>query len=306
MIFVMRSDWSSTIFLRRLGVYHWWWRIVIYLFVFGIVFIIILVLSLIPVYLSNRFENKKKSIAVLGKIILIDRRLRSISIVVLALLIPTYTMAIDDSDQSIEIQRNFDRNNNQKALEAALTSMIQDDPFVAGSILEIQILSESVEKNLSFNLLVTSNCSCLSTTCSNQYQTKLTALLTDRNLKRPIARYEPENSTVISWIEYRLPAEIQSSSCLSMKTFMQGDIDFHFRLDFSIVTIDLMSLSSLLERLLLFNQMMNRNSLNKMNFSMELSTIETKHVEENKRRRKTNLQWKNLDRVWKGEEKATI
>jgi hypothetical protein len=114
------------------------------------------------------------------------------------------------------------RTENRQILEAALTSMLQKDTNIVGSIVEIRSYSHRIRRenqdlssstNISFDLDIISSKPCTSSICAAQFQSNTYSLLIDIN-QTNFARlgYQQENTTINHWLTYHLPETIQSSS----------------------------------------------------------------------------------------------
>ena len=113
-------------------------------------------------------------------------------------------------DESIVLQTN-----NRQTLQAALTALIQQDRIVLGSVVEI--VNFSIKSNLILELLITSNQSCVTPICMDDYEIRVNHLLSSHNQTTFVVSYEYSNrtsssSTNIVWLQYQLPDEIQSST----------------------------------------------------------------------------------------------
>ena len=117
----------------------------------------------------------------------------------------------------------------RQALEAALTSLIQKENNLAGSIVDINLpLSSSSSSsrkrrravstpfNVTLNVEITSNRTCGSIFCLNQFQNQINQVLTEINANRAMLPYQPSNSTEIEWISYQFPTNILSSSSVNI------------------------------------------------------------------------------------------
>lgn len=112
--------------------------------------------------------------------------------------------------------------NNRRTLQAALTSLIQADSTIAGSIVEINtpVTTSSRRKrrrqssslsSISFELNVISSKTCTSTMCLNQFQTRAINSLTSIHQVLSGIRYQQPNTTTIYWLDYKLPRAVKAS-----------------------------------------------------------------------------------------------
>lgn len=119
---------------------------------------------------------------------------------------------------------------NRHTLQAALTSMIQHDLTVNGSVITINAsavktngrrrrrqISSLITINLDLN--VVSGKSCSSVVCMNDFRSRIINLLTNPNENTLIARYEPSDSTLGYWFYYQLPVSIQTSEIFNCNKF---------------------------------------------------------------------------------------
>jgi hypothetical protein len=143
---------------------------------------------------------------------------------ILGILITNYNLQLQSSLDTFNPQIVLSDANNQLALQAALTSMLQQDSITIGSIIEIDSSTSSSNRisrqtsnssNLILNLNITGNKSCSATTCSHQYHSHVINLLSNSTKTTPFVRYQQSNSTQINWLIYRLPDTIYSSKFLS-------------------------------------------------------------------------------------------
>ncbi len=107
--------------------------------------------------------------------------------------------------------------NNRMALQAALTSMLQQDSTTMGSVVDINSATSrslSTSYNLIFDLTVTGNKSCSAVTCLHQYHFRVINSLSNSNKTTSFVRYQQSNPTQIDWLTYRLPNTISSSKYL--------------------------------------------------------------------------------------------
>lgn len=113
-----------------------------------------------------------------------------------------------ESDDLIELDQIFVSLTNLQALEAALTSMIQNNEKLVGSFVEI-IDGSSFNSTLNLRLSITTNQS-----DSNVSNSKWTNILGQNDRTTPDIRYDYFNGTMttIRWMKYQLPDEIQSST----------------------------------------------------------------------------------------------
>ncbi|CAF2306300.1 unnamed protein product [Rotaria sp. Silwood2] len=210
-------------------------------FAVGFILIIIVVLSLIPVYIS-RNSSVKKSYVQVPKVY-----------------VNGYTLRFLSPSNSFNIEAILSRSNNLEALQASLTSMIQSDPTLSGSIIEItksSLSSKRKRRQLSnsyeivVDLNITSGKPCTSLACLNQFQTHSTNQLCDENRTTPTVRFEQLNtnndglrsssSPDIYWLNLRLPHMIKSN------------VGF--------VNVDLKIVSSSLEKLITLDKNLNHPS----------------------------------------------
>ncbi|CAF1063282.1 unnamed protein product [Rotaria sordida] len=202
--------------------------------VVGFILIVIVVLSLIPLYISRNFS-----------------RINNNNIQVSKISINAYNLQIQSLFDNFNPQTILSQNNNRQRLQAALTSMIQQDSILSGSIIEINTSSEKSNCqrqqtsnlfNITFDLNIISNKSCLSISCLNEFQSHVINLLSNSNKKTSRIRYEQLNSTQIYWLYYyRLSQTIQSNA--------------------SFVYVNLKTISSLLDTLILIDRTQNQLSI---------------------------------------------
>ena len=109
--------------------------------------------------------------------------------------------------------------NNRQALEAAFTSLIQEDPTMNGSVIEIKPSTAKSNRQrrqksnlldiiLDLNIIGAKPCS--SKSCLVEFRSHAIDLLSMSNTRVPTTRYQLSNSAKIYWICYRLPETIQS------------------------------------------------------------------------------------------------
>ena len=117
------------------------------------------------------------------------------------------------SAASLVLDQMFLQTNNRRALQAALTSMIQADENFNGALLEIVDGSAS-NFSLTLQLAITTNQTCNTPICLDADDASLTNILGQNNRTTPAIRYDYFNGTtpITRWLEYRLPDEIQSST----------------------------------------------------------------------------------------------
>lgn len=98
------------------------------------------------------------------------------------------------------------------ALEAALTSLIQQESSLQGSIVETNLPSRrTMMINATLIVQITNNRTCALTSCLNLFQSQINQVLTKTNDSSVVVPYQEKNSTEIRWISYQLPSYIQSS-----------------------------------------------------------------------------------------------
>ncbi|CAF3625776.1 unnamed protein product [Rotaria sp. Silwood1] len=214
---------------RRLDPYRRIYSILGCFVAIGFVLIVIIVLSLIPVYISRNSSRTNNN----------NIRVSKISIY-------GYNLRIQIPFTNFNPQTILSQTNNRQRLQAALTSMIQQDSLVNGSIIEINTSSTKSKRqssdlfNITFDLNIISNKPCSTTSCLNEFQSHAVNLLTNSNKTIFRVSYELLNSTQIYWYYYQLPQQIQSNA--------------------SLVYIDLNTISSLLNTLILLDKTQNQLS----------------------------------------------
>ncbi|CAF2653442.1 unnamed protein product [Rotaria sp. Silwood2] len=195
---------------RRLNPYSRVYSTLGCLVAIGFVLIVIIVLSLIPIYISLKHSNTTNNNIRTSKIFIND-----------------YTLQIQAPFDNFNPQTVLSQTNNRQRLQAALTSMIQQDSLLNGSVIEINTSSRKSNRqrrqtsdllNITFDLNITSNKVCSSTSCLNDFQSHAINLLSNSNKTTSRVRYELLNSTQIYWLYYRLPQKIQSSKIFYLTT----------------------------------------------------------------------------------------
>ncbi|UJR22642.1 hypothetical protein I4U23_025682 [Adineta vaga] len=200
------------------------------LFTVGFVLIIIVVLSLIPLYISQNSTSSSSNVQV-PKVSMSN-----------------YNLRFQSPGDNFNSQTIISDLSNRRNLQAALTSLIQTDSTMTGSIVEINT-SSSVQSrrkrrqsskllSISFELNVISSKSCTSVTCLNQFQSRAQTFLTDINRSLSGIRYQNPNSTETYWLNYKLPQTTQTNS-----TF---------------IVVDPKSISSTLDTLLQLDKSLNQ------------------------------------------------
>lgn len=222
---------------RRLDPYARSCTILASLFAVGLVLIIIIVLSLIPLYISHRSKPAANDVFVLSNDI--DRspldHFWYLSSAFAGLLASGYTLHVRSPTDDFDSNTVLNRSNNRQALQAALTSLIQEDAVVAGSLLEIYSSSSRNRRQASTaldvicDLFITSNRSCVSTICASQFQSSVANLLTGNDQNTSPVRYEQTTNTssasTIYWFRYQLPAAMQWSKCPARCQDIQSNWD---------------------------------------------------------------------------------
>ncbi|CAF0976193.1 unnamed protein product [Rotaria sordida] len=211
-------------------------------FVIGFILIVIVVLSLIPVYISRSSSPTKNTVQV-PKVY-----------------INGYTLRFRSPSNSFNIETILSQSNNREALRAALTAMIQSDSILSGSIIDITKSSLSSKRkrryssdllDITFDLYITSGKTCTSVSCLNQFQTRSINQLCNKNRTTAIVRYEQPNtddsihqsssSSNIYWLNFQLP------------NMMKSNVSF--------VNVDLKIISSSLETLINLDKNLNYPSI---------------------------------------------
>ena len=204
-------------FSRRFDLYTRSCTVLASLFAIGLVLIIIIVLSLIPIYISQKASKTATNIQTTSRqfffvefyFFLFDN---------LEILITNYNLRLESSVDTFDPQTVLSDANNRLALQAALTSMLQQDSMTVGSVVEIDSTTSRSQMsgsfNLTFNLNVTWNKTCSIVTCSHQYHSHVINLLSNSNKTTTFVHYQSSNSTQIDWVIYLLPETIDSSKFL--------------------------------------------------------------------------------------------
>ncbi|CAF3007261.1 unnamed protein product [Rotaria socialis] len=210
-------------------------------FAVGFVLIIIVVLSLIPLYISHSST--------------------AISYVqVPSVFVNGYALKFRSPWTNFDTHTILSDSSNREALQAAFTSMIQNDPALAGSIVEIPSSSTLPKRkrqltsniiSFSVDMHVISCKSCTSIQCLNQFQINTNNQLTDKN-RTPTVRYELNttngtSSSKVYWLTYYLPNAVTSNA--------------------SFVSVDLKVISSSLENLINLDKTLNQPSANNITTS---------------------------------------
>ena len=208
-----------SVLCRRLDPYNRSYIVIGCLFAVGLLLIIIIVLSLIPLYISHDSKGKSNDVSVFSNDIHRKQFDPFWSLSALAgLFVNAYVLQVLSPVDDFNSSTVLDQSINQQALQAALTSLLQQDPSIAGAILEISSSRQaSTSLAVICDLSVTSNRSCLTTACSNQFQSSVANLLTGNNRTSSPIRYEQTNasfSSTVSWLQYQLPSTISWSESL--------------------------------------------------------------------------------------------
>lgn len=137
------------------------------------------------------------------------------------LVIPTYTLQFRSPSGEFQADTILSQSDNRQTLQAALTSMLQQDTGTAGSIVDISTASSpsSTTKkrkrrqfvDLAFELSVTGNKPCTTVGCLHQFQSRANSVLTNLNRNISVVRYQVDNSSTNYWLTFRLPTSITSS-----------------------------------------------------------------------------------------------
>jgi hypothetical protein len=94
--------------------------------------------------------------------------------------------------------------------------MIQNDSILAGSVIEIATTSLTSQRNrrqissllnITFDLYLTSNNSCVSSTCLNQFRVHVINQLSHTDRTTSLVRYEQltTNASQTYWFQYQFP-----------------------------------------------------------------------------------------------------
>ncbi|CAF0790441.1 unnamed protein product [Rotaria sp. Silwood1] len=212
-------------------------------FAVGFILTIIVVLSLIPVYISRSSSGKKSYVQVPR------------------VYVNGYTLQFRSPSNSFNAEAILSHSNNLQALRAALTSMIQNNPTLTGSIVDISKSSLSSKKKRQelsdsyvfiLDLNVTSGKPCTSILCLTQFQTHSINQLCDKNRTISTVRFEQpytnedasqsssSSSSHIYWLNFRLPQ------------IMKSNVSF--------TNVDLKTISSSLETLITLDKNLNHPS----------------------------------------------
>lgn len=162
--------------------------ILICLFTVGFLIIIIIILSLIPIYISKNSSNKS-----------IYRQVSRVFIKNLHL----------EFDSLPNFEDVFSNTNNLLTIQASLTALIQQDAVLRGSILDTSVSSKA---NQTFDFNVIANTSCQVNRCLILFQQQVINRLTG---SKSIFRYEQiySNSTKeYIWTKYTLPQTIPTNA----------------------------------------------------------------------------------------------
>ena len=156
----------------------------------------------------------------------------------------SYNLRFQSPFDNFDPQTILSVTENRQRLQAALTSMIQKDSTLSGSIIEITTPSTQSSRkrrqtlnlrSITFGVNIIGGRACPTPTCANQFQSHATSCLSNLNQATPVVRYQQSNSSQIYWLDYDLPPTIQSSNIsysLTTKT------KHHFILDLTIVIVD--------------------------------------------------------------------
>jgi hypothetical protein len=176
------------------------------------------VLSLIPIYISHTSSTTNNNTQVSSKK---NFYFLSIFILNLGIYINSYTLQFSSPSDTFDPQTILSESANRLTLQAALTSMIQKDSILAGSVVEIypsSIISNRKRRQTSSNqfsitlgLNITGNKLSASVAMLNQFQFHTMNLLAQKNGTTTSVRYQLSNSTQIYWLNYQLPEKIHSS-----------------------------------------------------------------------------------------------
>lgn len=180
----------------------------------------------------------------------------------LGILITNYNLQLESSLDTFDPQTVLSDANNRLALQAALTSMLQQDSITVGSVVEIYSTTSRSQMSDSFNLNVTWNKTCSMATCSHQYHSHIINLLSNSNKTTTFVRYQSSNSTQIDWVIYQLPETIDSSKISSIIFKFNRD---GFLLDIVTVNIDSKTIASLLNTLMSIDQTQNQPTIEDSN-----------------------------------------
>ena len=178
-------------------------------------------------------------------------------IVNLEVSITSYNLRLQSSIDAYSPQIVLSDTNNRMALQAALTSMLQQDSTTMGSVVDIDSAatsrSLSNSNNLIFDLTVTGNKSCSAVTCLHQFQSRVINSLCNSNKTTSFIRYQQSNSSQTYWLKYRLPNTTSSSKYpRTISTLINP-----FILDASYTSVDSKAIASELSTLIAFDQSQN-------------------------------------------------
>ncbi|CAF3072481.1 unnamed protein product [Rotaria socialis] len=208
------------------------------LFAIGLVLIVIVVLSLIPLYMSHTSSSKNTN----------TNTNTTNNIQVSQIFVNSFSLQIRSPFDGFNSQTILLETNNRQALQAALTSMIQKDSLVNGSVVHInntsmksnrQIRQTSNFIKIIFDLNIISSNPCSIASCLNDFQSRVIQLLSGSNMTTSRVYCERTNSTEVYWLYFQLPQTIQPNS--------------------SLIYADLNQISSLLNQLLTIDKNQNQN-----------------------------------------------
>ncbi|CAF1046444.1 unnamed protein product [Rotaria magnacalcarata] len=209
------------------------------LFAIGFVLIVIVVLSLIPLYMSHGSSSKNTNTNTTNNNIQVSQ-----------IFVSSYSLEIQSPFDSFNSQTILLETNNRQALQAALTSMIQKDSLVTGSVIDInntsmnsnrQIRQTSNFIKIIFDLNIISSKPCSIVSCLNAFQSRVIELLSGSNMTTSRVYCERTNSTEVYWLYFQLPQTIQPNS--------------------SLIYADLNKISSLLGQLLTIDKNRNQQTI---------------------------------------------
>ena len=133
-----------------------------------------------------------------------------------------YTLQFQAPSPNFQSDTILSDSNNRQNLQAALTSLIQKDALLAGSIVEVNQTwtrrrlrqrrrRASSLLPLTFDLYMTTGKSCVSPLCISQWQNSTVNILSSTNPRLPVARYDYQNTSISYRLEYQLPFTFHTS-----------------------------------------------------------------------------------------------
>ena len=143
-----------------------------------------------------------------------------------------YTLQCRAPSTNFQSDTVLSESNNRQNLQAALTSLIQRDALLAGSIVELNQSSTrrrlrqrrrraSSLFTLTFDLYITTSKSCVSPLCIRQWQNSTLNMLSSTNTQLPVARYDQQNTSTSYRLEYQLPMTFATSKTHRVDRYFQ-------------------------------------------------------------------------------------